>query len=302
MLTREKILITGPTSQVAFPLAEKLAKSNEVYGLARLSKQQDRDRLESIGVQPLAVDLAEPDLGVVPDDVTLVLNFAVVKTGNFDYDMAANVEGLGHLMHHCRRAKALLHCSSGAVYEYAGHKSLSETDPLGDNHRVMFPTYSICKIAAESMARYVAQQWKLPTTIARFSVPYGDNGGWPWFHLLMMNSGTPIVLHSDRPNIYNPIHEDDYIRQIPKLIEIASTPATVLNWGGSEEVSIEDWCAYLGELTGLEPKFEYTDRALGSLRMDMDKMHRLLGKTEVPWREGIQRLVRARNPELLKSS
>ena len=35
MLSGEKILITGPAGQIAFPLAEHLAADNEVWGIAR---------------------------------------------------------------------------------------------------------------------------------------------------------------------------------------------------------------------------------------------------------------------------
>jgi UDP-glucuronate 4-epimerase len=163
------------------------------------------------------------------------------------------------------------------------------------------PTYSICKIAAETMVRFAARQWNIPTTIARFSVPYGSNGGWPWFHLMMMNAGVPIPVHTDKPSVYNLIHQDDYMAMIPKLLEIADVPATTINWGGSEATSIEEWCTYLGELTGLEPKFNYTRETLGSVTLDPAKMHDLVGRTEVSWRDGIRRMVEARNPELLKS-
>jgi nucleoside-diphosphate-sugar epimerase len=300
MLRGEKILVTGPTSQVAFPIARDLARHNEVLGLARFSKPADVERVEAAGVRPLRVDLAAGDLEAVPEDVTLVLNFAVVKSGDFAYDLAANAEGVGLLMARCRRARAFVHCSSAAVYQYAGHAPRKESDPLGDNHRAMFPTYSIAKIAAETVVRLGARQWGLPSTIARLSVPYGDNGGWPWFHLLMMRNGVEIAVHPDKPNVYNPLHEDDYLAHLPRLVEIASVPATTVNWGGSEPASIEDWCAYLGELTGLEPRFRTTDQAIGSLELDLSRMHQLLGPTRVPWRDGLRRLVQARNPELLK--
>jgi nucleoside-diphosphate-sugar epimerase len=296
-----KILVTGPTSQVAFPIARELARRNAVYGLARFARAEDRARIESIGVQPLQADLAEHSLEGIPRDFDYVLNFAVVKSGDFDYDLAANAEGAGHLMSHCRDAKAFLHCSSGAVYQYAGHKPLQENDPLGDNHRVLFPTYSISKIAAETVVRFAASQWKLPTVIARLSVPYGDEGGWPWFHLMMMKAGQPIAVHPDGPNLYNPIHEDDYIAHLPRLLGSADVPAVTVNWGGSDAVSIEEWCGYLGELTGLEVRFQETEQALGSLSMDLTRMHELAGRTRVDWRDGLRRLVAARNPELLRS-
>lgn len=104
-------------------------------------------------------------------------------------------------MAHCRSARAFLHCSSGGVYQYAGRRAIREDDPLGDNHRGLMPTYSISKIAAETVVRFAASHWKIPTTIARLSVPYGDNGGWPWYHLMMMKNGVVIDRHPETPNL-----------------------------------------------------------------------------------------------------
>ncbi len=299
MLQDQKILITGPTSQVGLPVVKALLEHNEVYGLARFSKADDRDKIEALGVTTIVADLADSDLSEVPEDITIVLNFAVVKSGDFAYDLRVNAEGAGRLMSRCRNAKSFLHCSTGGVYEYAGHKPLIESDPLGDNHRVMLPTYSIAKIAAESVVRFSAREFNLPTTIARFSVPYGDNGGWPWFHLMMMKGGVEIPVHPEGPNLFNLIHQDDYIAMIPKLLEIADVPPVTINWGGSEATSIEDWCQYLGELTGLDAKFKPSENAFGSVVLDPTKMHELIGRTRVDWRDGIRRMVEALNPELL---
>ncbi|MBW2362845.1 MAG: NAD(P)-dependent oxidoreductase [Deltaproteobacteria bacterium] len=298
-LKGQKLLITGPTSQVALPIVEKLAPENQVFGLARFSKDSDRARVQAAGATPIKADMGRDDLSGIPDDIDYVLHFAVVKSGDFGYDLEANAEGVGRLIARCRKAKAFLHCSTAGVYQPAGQKPLVETDPLGDNHRAMMPTYSIAKIAAETVARFAARQWNVPTTIARFSVPYGDNGGWPWFHLMMMRSGTPIPVHAERPALYNLIHEDDYIAMLPGLLEIASVPATTINWGGSEATSIEEWCGYLAELTGLEPKFDVTENTIPSLALDPTRMHERLGATRVAWRDGIRRMVAARNPELL---
>ena len=298
MLKNEKILITGPASQVAFPIARELAKSNRVYGLARFSNAKDRANLEAVGVKCVAADLAQDSFEQVPDDFTYVLNFAVLKSDSFDRDLAANAEGPGRLMYRCRKAKAWLHCSSGGVYQLNGHQLLKETDPLGDNHRNTMPTYSISKIAAEVMARFGARQWNIPTTIARLSVPYGNNGGWPAYHLEAMLAGSPVPVHVDKPSVYNPIYEDDYIAHIPKLLAVASVPATVTNWGGSIQVSIEEWCACIGRLIGVEPKFVYTDRTLASIPMDLTRMHELIGGTRVHWHDGMRRMIRALHPEL----
>ncbi len=296
-----KILITGPTGQVARPLVERLAKVAEVFALARFGKAGDREAIEAAGATTLQADLADASsLADLPSDFDYVLNFAVVKSGDFEYDLAANAEGVGNLMLHCRRAKAFLHFSSTAVYEYAGHEPRREDSPLGDNHRVMFPTYSISKIAAETVCRFVAHQHGIPTTIARLSVPYGDNGGWMYYHLLMMKEGIPIEVHPEGPNLYNPIHVDDYIEKIPFLLAAADPAVTTLNFGGSQAVSIEEWCGYLEELTGLKPVFRENPRAFGSLCIDTEKMHALIGETRVDWREGILSQVRHLAPELLR--
>ncbi|MEM9254985.1 MAG: NAD(P)-dependent oxidoreductase [Pseudomonadota bacterium] len=301
-LQGRKLLITGPTGQVALPVVEAYAQKSEVYALARFRDPTDRDKIEAMGAKVIAADLADASsLESVPEDIDYVLNFAVVKSGDFDYDLAANGEGIGNLMLRCRRARAIVHFSSTAVYEYGGHEPRREDSPLGDNHRMMFPTYSISKIAAETVCRFVAHQHNIPTTIARLSVPYGDNGGWMYFHMLMMQQGIPIDLHPEKPNYYNPLHAQDYIEKIPLLLAAARPEVTTVNFGGSERVSIEEWCAYIGDLTGFEPVYRDNPEAFGSLCIDTDRMHELIGETQVDWREGVRRQLECLAPEVIKS-
>jgi len=300
-LTGSKLLITGPTGQVALPVVEHFAKIADVYALARFRKEEDRAQIEALGATVLAADLADPaSLSVVPADIDYVLNFAVVKTGDFDYDLAANAEGVGHLMLRCANAKGFVHFSSTAVYEYGGPEPRKENAPLGDNHRMMFPTYSISKIAAETVCKFVAHQHNIPTTIARLSVPYGDNGGWMYFHMLMMQQGIPIDVHPEKPNYYNPLHTSDYIEKIPYLLGAATNEVTTMNFGGSQKVSIEQWCEYIGELTGFDPIFQDNEQAFGTLCIDTQKMHDLIGETQMDWRDGIRSQLQNLAPEVLK--
>lgn len=301
-LRNKKILVTGPTSQVALPVVSALVKQgNEVHGLARFSKEKDRKKMEALGVKVIAKDLSKDNLSDIPNDFDYVLNYAVVKTGVFEHDLKANAEAAGRLIAQCDKAKAFLHISSGGVYQYAGHQLLKEDAPLGDNHRAMFPTYSICKIAAEVVVRFAGKQFGVPTVIARLSMPYGNNGGWPFWHLMMMQNNMPIDIHPDQPNTYNPLHEEDHIAQLPYILAAATKDSSTLNWGGSQQVSIEEWCAYLTELTGFKPSFKLTPTAFGSLTLDTSKVEALCGKSTVDWKDGIFRLVKNLKPELLVS-
>lgn len=289
-------------------MAEALTRAgHDVWGIARFKDEGARRELDGLGVHTVAVNLVEGDFSSLPEDFDYVLHFAVVKSWSdlgFDRDLAANVEALGLLMSHCRNAGAFLHCSSTAVYQPNGQHPFAEGDPLGDHHRSLFPTYSICKIAAEAMARYGARQWQLPTTIARLNTPYGDNGGWPAFHLEMLMAGDPVAVNPDG-SVYNLIHEDDIIATIPALLDAASVPATVVNWAGAQTVAVAEWCRELGALTGLPVKLIEDPAALASVAVDVSRLQALLGATASPhtfvdWRDGLRRLVEARHPELLR--
>jgi UDP-glucuronate 4-epimerase len=299
----KKILITGATGLVGLPLVEAYSKEATVYAMARYGRSEDRRKIEGLGGVPLAADLVDrPSLRAIPDDIDYVINCAVARTGRFDVDLQTNADGVGFLMARCRNACAFLHFSSTAVYEHRGHEPRKESDPLGDNHRAMFPTYSISKIAGERVCAFAARQFEMPTTIARLCVPYGDCGGWPFFHLMMMRNGAPVDVHPDRPNRYNLLHVDDCIEKIPRLLAAATPEVTLTNFAGSPPVSIEEWCGYMGELTGLEPRYIDNPSAFGSLCTDLAQMESLIGRTHVDWRDGIRRMISALAPDLMQGS
>ncbi len=295
MLSQQRLLVTGATGQVGGPVATALVATNTVVAIARFGDATARQQLEQAGVQCVQVDFETGDFSAVDGDFDYVLNFAVAKTNDFDRDICANVEALGFLMQRCAASRAFLHCSSTAVYEANGHHRFVETDPLGDNHRPFgfMPTYSITKIAAESMARFGARTHQLPTTIARLSVPYGDTFGWPLFQLAMMRAGHPVPVHTDAPSEYNPIHIDDIVAQIPDLLAAASVPATIVNWAGDDVVSIEDWCAELARHAGVDATFGPTQNTIASVACDTAKRHKITGPCTVHWKDGIQRMAAA---------
>ena len=77
-LSGKRVLVTGASGVVAFPVAVELAKHNEVYAVARFSDIEQSRRLESAGAQPIAFDLANPDLSPLPEAVDVVINYAVL--------------------------------------------------------------------------------------------------------------------------------------------------------------------------------------------------------------------------------
>jgi nucleoside-diphosphate-sugar epimerase len=179
-----------------------------------------------------------------------------------------------------------VYCSTGSAYEYQGQRPLREEDPPG----VHLGAYSLSKIAGEAVVRYAAGQVGSPLTIIRIFSTYGPEGGTPVNRLRRILRGEEIVLHPDAPNNYNPVFEDDYVRLAVRALQVASADPVVVNFAGSETVSAEEYCAYLGELVGRPAVIRYDPAAPWPIWPDVTRMHAILGQTRVPWREGMRRV------------
>lgn len=299
-LAGAKILVTGPAGQIAFPLVEFLARDNEVWGIARFTDQTSRQRVEAVGVTTRVCDLASGDFDGVPDDFTHVVHLATFQAGGHDYDEAlrVNAEGTGLLLQHCRQAKAALVMSTHSVYRPQTDPMhvFVETDPLGDANVVHAPTYSMSKLGEEAVARYCARAFDLPVTLARMNASYGPNGGLPAYHLDAVVAGQPVTTRWD-PCMYMPIHQDDINEQTAAMLDAASVPATIVNWGGDEPVSVQEWVAYMGELAGVTPELvvqPLPGTHIGSVA-STDRRLPITGPCRVSWKDGIRRTYEARH-------
>ena len=301
-LRDKRILVTGVTSMVAGPMAAALASDNTVYGAARFQDPASRAPHDAAGITTVRADLASGDLDELPPaaDVDYVLNFAVARSNDWDADFAANVEGAAQLMARYEGVAAFFQCSTAGVYESQGHTLLTEAAPLGDSHRAAgMATYSISKIAAEALVQHTARRLSIPTVIARLSVPYGDTFGWPMFQLMMIEHGMAMPVSEDPPTTYSPLHLDDIVGSLPYLLDTASVPATVVNWGGDEVVAVEDWCSLIAELIGKDVTFEPSPSAIPSIPLDVSRLNSLGFHSTVGWRDGMRRLVETLRPELV---
>ncbi|MFK7898748.1 MAG: NAD-dependent epimerase/dehydratase family protein [Myxococcota bacterium] len=302
-LSGKKIMITGPAGQIAFPLAERLARENEVFGVARFSDAATRERCEAAGIHTAAVDLANPDWSSAPAEVDYLIHFAaaIVPGEDFDASIQINATGTGHVMSKYRNAAACLMMSTCGVYaaprDYS--KAVLETDPLGGTPQPYAPTYCISKISQEAVAKFSAEEFGLPTTIARMNAAYGDNGGFPAMVVDMILGGVPIgVMPDGRGHVCSPIHEDDIYAQTPGLLAAASTPATIVNWGGDEPVPVPEMAEYIAGRIGREVKVLESEEGIHQYWLDATRRIELAGPCRVPWREGVDRMIAARHPEI----
>ena len=304
LLSGQRVLVTGPAGQIAFPLAEFLARDNEVWGIARFGDPQGRERCEKAGIRTRIVDLAAPDWSDLPEQFDYVLHLAIFQQPGYDFDRAlrVNAEGTGLLMSRFRRAKACLVMSTCSVYlpPEDPHHLVLETDPLGTIEQPFSPTYPASKIAQEGVARMAAREWELPTTIARMNVSYGTNGGLPAMQVDLLLANQPIDLVAGRESLTSPIHQDDINEQTAGLLAAASAPATVVNWGGDEGCGVREYCDYLGERVGKRPVYREVEIGITHTVTENTLRKQLVGDCRVGWRDGMRRMVEARYSDLAR--
>lgn len=300
-LEDKRILVTGPAGQIAFPLAARLAENNEVWGVARFRDPATRQRCEDAGIRTATVDLMDPDWSKTPSEFDHVLHFAaaIVPGEDFDSAIRVNALGTGHVMSQFRKAESCLVMSTCGVYAAPRNynKPVVESDPLGGTPQPYAPTYCVSKIAQEAVAKFSAEEFGLPTTIARMNVAYGDNGGFPAMLLDMIVGDIPIaVLPDGRGDRASPIHEEDIYAHTPGLLEAAAVPGTIVNWGGDEVVPIPELAAYIAKRIGREAKVVESEDGIHQYWLDPTKRIELAGRCEVLWQTGIDRMIAARHP------
>lgn len=301
MLTGERVLVTGAAGRVGFPIARALAAGgNTVFGLARFRDPAAIDEVRAVGIEPVVCDLHRATFAELPPEIGYVFHAGAAlgaETADWEFALEVNALSTGRLMRAvASTCRGFVYCSTGSTYAYQGPRPLREDDPPGIHTT---GNYSFSKIAGEAVVRHVADEDRVPSTILRICSTYGPQGGAPWDRIAQMLAGREIVLHPDAPNRYHPIYEDDYVRLGIRALEVGTVPALLVNWGGSETVSAEDYLAYAGSLCGVEPRIVYRPDAWTPLWPDVTRMHEVLGRCEVPWRDGFRRMLEARVPDRL---
>ena len=303
MLQGEKVVVTGATGSVAMPVVRELAKANEVWALARFRKPEQRRALEDIGVTCVVKDLAADSFDDLPGDFTRVFHTAALvytegSEDDYGYTFELNVQAAARLIHHFRYVKTFVHCSTGGVYLHQS-RPIVESDPYG----VMIPAYSLSKIAAEQVVTFIANQWQVPTVILRIGMVWGPDGTrGPGIRVARMVRGEEVPVSPVKPSLNSLIWEDDAAALSLNALTLGAVPPLVVNLGGDEPVSIEEYCTYAGELLGIEPKFRYTTEAYTGTFMDPTLCRSVLGPCQVDWREGMRRMVEAQYPDLVAAA
>ncbi|MFT4229670.1 MAG: NAD(P)-dependent oxidoreductase [Microbacterium sp.] len=298
-LRGRRIVVTGASGQIAGALAQRLARDNEVFGVARFGDEARRAQLEAAGVRAVAVDLVGDDYSALPRGIDVVLHLAASLGPDADTErsMQLNAVSTGRVISHYREVDAILVMSTGGVYRAhpdPWHRYV-ETDPLGDPASPASPAYGVTKVAQEAVARFCAREFGVRVVIGRMNASFGPGGGMPARHVDRILTGEPIVVRGD-PLPFSPIFEDDIADHLGPLLAAASDRGAVVNFGGDEVVTVQEWCALIGELLSRTPRFAVVPLpgSQPGVAFDIARRQSLTGPDPTGWRRGMELTVAAR--------
>lgn len=304
MLSNKKILITGLTGNLAGSIANALVNENELWGVARYSKEGSRDFWNAKGVKTVVADLADGNFVGLPTDFDYVIHAAAnCAPETYLLGMHDNAQSTAMLMAHCQNAKAFLHISTVGVH--APHQDplhqYAETDLTGG--AVMGPTsghYEGTKLAAEGVAWGMAKHLNLPTTVARLGVQYGTfhDGGMLGVFLKMMLAGMAIPLPKGQSNIIQPISDDDVVNFLEPLFDAASVPPELVYLVGDETIKTREAMEYFGELAGVAPTFTDEGFEYPTYQFNTTKRMAIAGPCQVKLKDGLTKLYDVMAPRI----
>lgn len=299
MIRGAKILVTGATGSIARPMARSLARDNEVWGAARFSNDEFRRELEDAGVQTAHIDLETHDLSALPHDFDYLLHYAFTRrpSGEFHAAVEVNAIGTGHVLAHCRSARAALVFSAATLYTPKPDPfyAYREEDDIGAVMAPWGPSSPVSKVSLEAVARFCAQAFELPTTIVRPSVPYGCDLDMVTTIVDSVLEEKPILAVHD-PQPLSVLHLDDMCDQVESLLDAASVPATIVNWASDEVFSIQEIAALVGSLTQKSPEIRVGTPpgvALGAV-VDTERVRSITGPCKRQLREALPGIIEAR--------
>ena len=190
VLDGEKILITGATGKIAFPIARSLAKRNEVWGAARLSNPGNDNARRRRRATPAARHVEWRLLGGARRLYLCLPCRGRPRRGRLAplrADQRRPLRQTHAPLPHGQRIRVLL---DRLDLQVPGASAAEEADGPGVPDRA---NYSFSKIAGEAVCTWVAEHFRVPLTIIRICSTYGPQGGAPADRLELILQGKPIA-------------------------------------------------------------------------------------------------------------
>jgi len=260
----------GPSLAVMARRAiDQLGRKDRVIAVSRFGEPGVIQRLVAAGVEPRQLDLLDPAALAALPDASSIIYMAGQKfgtQGNPATTWAMNAALPAYVARRFAGTRTVVF-STGNVYPLTpvGGAGPAEDHPVGP-----VGEYAMSCLARERVFEYHALAAKSPVLIFRLNyaveLRYGvlvDTGS-------RVLRGEPVPLTMGHVNL---IWQGDANARALQCLDHASTPATVLNVTGPEQLSIRRIAEQFGAIFGKEPRFagtEASDALLSNARRSVE--------------------------------
>jgi nucleoside-diphosphate-sugar epimerase len=267
----------GPTMAVLAKRAlTEAGNSARVIGVARFSRGDLRERLESAGIETVTADLLAPGvLDSLPDapNVLYLVGQKFGSTGNESQTWAMNVYLPGLVADRYRNSR-IVSLSTGNVYAFTPSDSRGpdEDAPVGP-----VGEYAQSCLGRERMFQYFSGQHGSPGVIVRLNYAIDLRYGVLLDIATKVHSGAPVDLTMGHVNV---IWQGDANEAVLRSLEHAASPPMILNLTGPNVLSVRELALGFGCRLGRDPVLVGVE-APNALLSNADKYVRLMGSPRV---------------------
>jgi nucleoside-diphosphate-sugar epimerase len=275
------VIILGVAGKMGMGLARMIKRATpdkRVVGVARFSDAGSAELLESYDVEAIPCDLLDRDAVRALPKLPNVIYMAGLKfdyRGREDFLWAMNTIAPAIVAEEFA-ASRIVSLSTIHVYPWSDprHGGVTEDEPP----MARPGEYANSVVGRERTFQYFSRLHDTPGRIVRFVYAIDMRYGVLQEIASWVKSGTPIPLGTGTVNIQ---WQGDAINHFARLLGEVETPASVINIGGPENVSVRRVAEEFGAIFGIAPLFE-GEESDNSLFVNCDRAAELLGNPVVP--------------------
>jgi len=250
------IIILGVAGKMGMNLArliKRAAPDKRVVGVARFSDEGSQEWLEGHGVEAIKADLLDRDAVEGLPRLPNVIYMAGLKfdfRGREDFLWAMNTLVPSYVADTFRDSR-IVALSTIHVYPWSDPRHGGVTEDVPPLARP--GEYANSVVGRERTFQYFSGKHGTPGRIVRFVYAIDMRYGVLQEIATWVRDGTPIPLATGNVNIQ---WQGDALNHFARLLRHCDTPATAINIGGPECVSVRRVAVELGRIMGVEPVFE----------------------------------------------
>jgi nucleoside-diphosphate-sugar epimerase len=275
------VIILGVAGKMGMGLArliKRAAPHKRVIGVARFSDEGSEEWLNGYGVETIKCDLLDREAVARLPKLPNVIYMAGLKfdyRGREDFLWAMNTIAPAIVAEEFK-ASRIVSLSTIHVYPWSDPRRGGVTE---DEPPMARPgEYANSVVGRERTFQYYSRLHGTPGRIVRFVYAIDMRYGVLQEIASWVKDGIPIPLGTGNVNIQ---WQGDAINHFARLLNHVDVPASPINIGGPENVSVRRVAREFGEIFGVEPVFqgEESDHALF---VNCDRAAELLGNPTVP--------------------